>query len=286
MNSQHTAFSDDSKHEDGRFCSLSLITVKSSDLKNWKSELDKIWKESNIIEFKWSKLRGAKYKFAGQKIVDFIFRKLDELRVDILIWDNNDSRHKVFSRDDCANTARMYYHLLSNTLGTKWDKVNSWHLYPDVQSSIDWNNLKTCLASKNYVEFDNIFGTENGKFQNLSIEDISPVDSAKNKITQIADLFAGLATSSHGDFNDYREWLNNQSGQDVLFGAKVVSKKTNKHDKFYVIQYFKTICKKYKAPISFESTNGLKTHKQRYPINFWFYDPQHEYDKAPKKSVK
>ena len=85
-----------------------------------------------------------------KRLEDFIFSNFDKLRVDILIWDMDDSRHKNSGRDDNENLSRMYYHLIQNTLSKGWDKGSTWLLVPDHQSSINWRTLGEHLVSKKH----------------------------------------------------------------------------------------------------------------------------------------
>lgn len=48
---------------------------------------------------------------------------------------------------------------------------------------------------------------------------------------------------------------------------------------------FNKMAKKYKLQIAFDSTSGFKSHKPENFINFWLYEPQHKYDKAPIKTA-
>lgn len=141
----HIAFSDDSGHEDGRFNSLCLITLKSCYVDELRQTLKDILKKSGVeSEFKWSKLRSqsAKYKFCAERFESFIFDHHDKIRMDILIWDMDDSRHKSSGRDDNENLARMYYHLIQNTLSKRWDNDSTWLLVPDHQlTGVHWENI-------------------------------------------------------------------------------------------------------------------------------------------------
>jgi hypothetical protein len=91
----HFAFSDDSKHQAGEYNSLALVTFAARDAGSLKRQLDEILKNSQIdSEFKWTKLVQAKYRFAAQKIIDLVLQSNGRLRIDVLIWNINDSRHK------------------------------------------------------------------------------------------------------------------------------------------------------------------------------------------------
>src|SRR3989338_7635435 len=272
----HIAFSDDSGHEDGRFNSLCLITMELSQLDGLKEELVAILKKSGIeSEFKWSKLRSnsAKYKFCAERLEDFIFSNLDKLRVDILIWDMDDSRHKNSGRDDNENLARMYYHLIQNTLSKRWGNGSAWVLVPDHQSSIDWRTLGEYLVSKKHKTMADIFGIDEGGFINLGLKMIRPTHSHEEPFIQLADYVAGLGAYSYCHHTKYHNWLQNLSGQNSLFSNVINPEVLSSTEKvrFPLITSFTEKSKKHKKKLSFQKTGGFKTNDPRENINFWLY---------------
>ncbi len=284
----HVAFSDDSGHEDGRFNSLSLVTMESRHLNELRNKLKNILEKSGIeSEFKWSKLRSnsAKYKFCAERLEDFIFSNLNKLRIDILIWDIDDSRHKNLGRDDNENLARMYYHLIQNTLSNRWYNGSTWLLVPDHQSSINWHTLGGYLVSKKHKTMADIFGIDEGGFVNLGLKIIKPTNSHEEPFIQLADYVAGLGAYSYGHYTKYHNWLQGLSAQSSLFpdiGSSEILSNTEKV-RFPLITSFTDKSKKYKKKLSFKKTGGFKTNDPRENINFWLYTPQHSKDKAPTK---
>ena len=73
--------------------------------------VNKIITESKVSEFKWSKLRNARYYLCAKKILDLIIQDMFKLglRVDTIVWDTHDSRHRIIGRDDMANYERMFF---------------------------------------------------------------------------------------------------------------------------------------------------------------------------------
>jgi hypothetical protein len=284
----HIAFSDDSGHEDGRFNSLCLITLQSCHVSELKEKLKDILKKSGVeSEFKWSKLRSqsAKYKFCAERFENFIFDHADKIRVDVLIWDMDDSRHKNSGRDDNENLARMYYHLIQNTLSKRWHNSSTWLLVPDHQSSIKWHKLGEYLVSKKHKTMADIFGMDEGGFINLGLKIIKPTHSHEEPFIQLADYFAGLGAYSYGHHAKYHNWLQDLSGQNSLFSNVAIPEVLSNTEKvrFPLISSFTEKSKKYKKKLSFQKTGGFKTNDPRENINFWLYVPQHFEDKAPVK---
>jgi len=287
----HSAFSDDSGHEDGRYNSLGLVTLKFSQYNNLILELQKLFSESGIKgEFKWEKVRTARNGFAAKKINKFVFKHYNDLRVDVLIWDMQDSRHKDISNiDDNKDLGRMYYHLVSHVFSKRWGNECTWCWQPDKQSSIDWRLLAVCLIGKRYKTITDLFDVSKNDFWELGLKMIKISDSQKELFIQVADYFAGLGAYSYGHFDKYKNWLNSKSGQKSLFNG-TTEKRTlsgSERVRFPLIESFIDQCKKNKMTVGLESTGGLKTHDPKNHINFWLYQPQNIHDKAPtKKSNK
>lgn len=284
----HLAFSDDSEHEDGRYNSLGLVTLSYSKYLELEVELNELFLSSGIKnEFKWTKVATAKYRFVAEKINRFIFNHINDLRIDVLIWDMQDSRRKgIVGRDNDADLGIMYYQLLSCTLTKRWDiKSNTWLWKPDKQSSIGWETMKECLVSKKYKNFIDLFDINRENFFRLNLGKIEPSDSQKERFIQIADYFAGLGAYSYGHFIKYKKWLKLVSPQISLFCDNMDDLCLSNREKirFPLLGSFIKDCKKFGLGISLEQTQGLKTYNPQKNINFWLYQPQRFSDKAPTK---
>ena len=281
----HFAFSDDSKHSEGRYNSLCVVTLGAVEFEPLNSELEKLLSDSGIkSEFKWSKLGGAQYRFAAEKMIDFVLRNIDQLRLDVLIWDINDSRHKnLIGRDDTENLVRMYYHLIATTCSKKWPmEAVRWMWYPDEQSSVDWSTLRTFICSKKYRRGHDLFST-NSKFEMVDLS-VEPARSHQHSFIQLADLFAGLAAYSWGNFAQYNLWIEQQKESGLFTQKNVIKFSNSENERFPILHNFKESCTAKGMKISLESSSGLFSHRPMNRINFWFYRPQHSLDKAPTRT--
>ncbi len=283
----HVAFSDDSKHKDGRYNSLCLVSLSRNKHEELNSKIKDLLIRSDVKkEFKWLKVSGAKYRFAAEGIINFIFENINNIRIDVLVWDIQDSRHKdIIHRDDNANLARMYYHLLCCVLGKRWDCDCTWCWYPDKQSSIDWKILAKCLSLKKYEKAANLFDMPQEKFIKLGLKIIKVSRSERETFIQIADCFAGLGAWSYGHFDKYSQWLSINSEQKSFFNnGNNKSKFTNREKfRFPVLDFLIDNCKKRKMGISLKGKKGLYSYNPNNNINFWLYEPQFIEDKAPMK---
>ncbi len=284
MSLSHLAFSDDSSHQDGRYNSLSLVSLKKNEQKDLNSELECILSDSGISsEFKWSKVNDAKYRLAAKKLVDFVFKQANNsLRIDTIIWDLSDYRHEgVVGRDDNENLVRMYYHLTSTTLSKRWPIKNTqWTWKPDVQSSVDWSTLQDCIKNKKHNCTQDLF-EDNPEFAEVNLENIEPSDSKNHPLIQLADLFAGMGAYSYGHFEKYQSWKEQNETQTSMFNDNNEDFSNSEEERFKVMKDFNNKCKDNKLQIAFESKEGFYSHDPSKFINFWLYTPQHSEDKAP-----
>lgn len=291
----HVGFSDESNWNKGRFRSLGLVTCALSCLERLEAELRKVLSESDLSEFKWSELGGAKERLAAGKMCQFAVEQAcaKKLRVDVLIWDIQDSRHNIRGRSDIANLQRMYYHLFRNVLRARWPNNAVWHLYPDEHTALDWETVRDCLdnvALKSEVVAPDLL--EN-RFRvrlrrEFAINEITPVSSKEHPLLQVADLFAGMAVFSRKKPAEYFQWLSATQGQLELFiGNEDRSGPTlSMRERFQVLRAFHSLCKRRRLRVSLKEKGGLWTANPTYPINFWSYEPQHPEDKAPRRSPK
>lgn len=287
MSFTHYAFSDDSKHREERYNSLAITTLKKEDFDSLNDQLKTILKDSDIRdEFKWAKLRNARYRFAAEKIINFIFKNRSLIRVDIVIWDLQDRRHKdLTGRDDSENLVRMYYHLVSSTFSRRWSINNYvWKWYPDQQSSVDWDTLKSCINNKNHPCIADLFRL-NPDFEQVNLKRLEPSESCKHPFIQVSDLFAGMGAYSFGHYDKYNNWKNQNSSQISLFPAEKQKFSNSEEERFQIMEYFNKMCKSHRLQIAFNSTGGFKSYKPETFINFWLYEPQHKYDKAPQRAT-
>jgi hypothetical protein len=276
----HAAFSDDSKHEAGRYNSLSVVTLEIDEGRALSVELRKLIADAGLnSEFKWSDLSSATHRRVAEQMIDFTLRKINQLRIDVLIWDNHDSRHAIVGRDDTENLVRMYYHLIATTLSRRWpiDKT-IWVWLPDQQSSVHWPTLQACLRAKKHSCVADLFGA-NPAFERVNVS-VKPAKSHERVFIQLADLFAGMDAYSWGHFTKYQKWEHQQKGNH-LFGEQSVSLSRSERQRFPVLQNFREKCRTRDMKIGLTSSRGLRSHDPRQRINFWPYEPQHRTDKAP-----
>ncbi len=109
----HLAFSDESNYNTGRYRGLGLVSLPAAIAQKLISEIEQSLQKSNVSELKWKKIKNARDRYAAIKVIDICLSYVSrrELRVDVLIWDTQDSRHRVVGRDDIQNIKNMYIQL-------------------------------------------------------------------------------------------------------------------------------------------------------------------------------
>jgi hypothetical protein len=291
----HIAYADETNYNVGRYRGIGLVTLRSDKLSNLVDDLNRILLESNIHEAKWSKLNGARPRFAAEKMFDLAIEKAAEgvLRVDVLTWDTEDSRHRLKGRDDIANLQRMYYHLFQNVFIKRYPRKCTWRLYPDENLALRWGLMlffliKSGTKTPKLPQLDPEIILKLERFYNIGR--ITPSKSCNEPLIQLADLFAGMAVYSRNSFSHYDQWRCSNTVQSTLFeisdsGVVARSIKLSGSDKerCKVIDGFYKKCRVKKLGISLKTNKGFRTFDPNKPINFWWYEPQHEHDKAPTK---
>lgn len=242
-----------------------------------------------MTEMKWHDLSSGKAKFAACKLLDLAITEAvqNNLRVDVLVWDTQDSRHNIQNRDDVANLGRMFFHLLRNVLDRRWPDNSRWAVYPDKRSDFDWEPLQRSVESKGtevLYETD-LFNPDGDSRLRRSFEllGIESKDSKQFPLIQVADLFAGLGPFSRERYRKFEKWRNRNEKGESLFGRTLLKLSNTDKARFPVLDHLDKSCKTRRLQVSLKSNQGLATMNAGKPINFWLWEPQHEKDKAPTK---
>ena len=285
----HIAFSDETHYGVGRYRGIGLVTLNYGCYGNLKTELKDILKETHVKELKWQKLDARNDCQAALRFVECAVSSACAgcLRIDVLIWDTQDSRHRVIGRDDLANMHRMYYHLFKNVLVERWPDGSIWHLHPDEQASIDWSEISRFLdmASISVGTPSPLSGLIESLRTEFNIVRIEQCKSEAEPLVQMADLFAGMGVYSRNKYGHFFCWqlTHREERQIILLPDVTTNISLSNADKMRcpVLDRLDSLCKKKRLGVGLKKSKGLKTRDPANPINFWWYQPQHEEDKAP-----
>jgi hypothetical protein len=283
-------YSDESSSPDNRYRTLCAVSGEENSVKHLRGILQNILKETGVTEVKFEEIgtHSPKIKAAAKFIEAGILEAANKnIRIDVLLWDIQDSRHSIMGRDDIANFGRMYYKMIRH-IGRKWD-IQRWFFYPDTLSSVNWLDISQCLNKTTLEKYPSeLLDFFRNKGQLFFVREVRPQESHKEPIVQLADIFAGFSWFSRikgNDFLKWREHLNTQK-QPCLFStndnSQNFSRLTEKTvNRFKLLNMIIKLCREYKLGVSIKTNKRLTTFGPASQINFWTYEVQTDMDKAP-----
>lgn len=290
-------YSDESGIFDHRFQTIAVVSGLEIVLAQLKSKLKVFLDRHGIDEIKFAEIRTHHPKVeAAREFIKYSVREFAsrlKIRLDILIWDTQDSRHAIPGRDDIANLEFMYYKVLTHT-ARQWNQAE-WNFYPDKNSQVHWNEIVEYLNRTRLARYQSnllsLLESEYGT-QSLRFKTIEPIDSLYEPLIQLADLFAGMARFVKEEGKQCIQWLDYRRNKNQLSLPHFINGKNTvdetivtRQNRFQLIGEFNNLCKRHKMGISLRQRRCLWTPDPTKPINFWNYEPQHEYDKAPKRTT-
>jgi hypothetical protein len=260
-------------------------------------EIASILTNSNVADWHWKKLRNAKYRLAAEKLIDFAVPRLENgsLRIDILAWDSQDSRHSVKNPDEAKNLQIMYFHLFRNVMQMRWPSRCIWRHIPDENTCLDWNKVENHLFRKGKtaiselglpspdLEYDPLFG--NFLKSNFNIYQITAADSKEMCLCQLADLFAGIACFSKQNGSRYDSWKGGLGYSQGLFEECKESFSPGESEKLAIMLHAENAIHRCGHSVSLSRDDGFITKNPKCPLNFWWYKSKSIYDKAPSKKA-
>jgi len=286
-------YSDETGLFDKRFQAIALISGPTVHLLQLRERLQLILNENHVAEIKFSEVRTHRPKiltaqgFIGCSVREYTSRQ--KCRIGVLIWDTQDLRHAIRGRDDVANVGIMYYRLLTHT-ARQWKHVD-WHFYPDTNSEINWHDIASFLNRTpllpSICRLPSLFDLEED-IQSMKFNEIEPTDSVGEPLIQLADLFAGMARFSREEGQHCLQWLESWGNDEQLHLPDFISGMDaiddtieTKQNRYKLIGKFCSLCRQSKMGVSLREKRYLWTRNPSNAINFWNYEPQHEYDQAP-----
>jgi hypothetical protein len=272
-----------------------VISGSAAVLDELRTSVWKVKKQYGIRELKFAKIDrfdSRDYK-AAVSITALVIRDychLGKTRLDVMTWDTTDSRHAIPGRNDIENLARLYYHLLSDIIG-RWS-TGLWYVILDRDEKVDFNNLRNCLNSSSSNMGPGQFPLITESISQLidldNVKGITEADSKEEPLLQVADLFAGIGRYSCERGDECCRWLatKNNPAQLMLQGLAegvqdVQNFSRSQECRFRLIDEINKVCKRFRLGVSLETENRLWTPSPLNPVNFWFYRPQGDYDRAP-----
>jgi len=284
----HIAFFDESNWNKGRFRSISMISLEYKDYVELRSQLNDITSRRHS-EMKWAKIDSD----TGMQVIGFIFSNLHNMRIDVLTWDTEDSRHRgVIRRDDEQNLQRLYFRLMKTVMRDRWPNTATWTLCPDEHDCISWHTIKEYLDDHSWDVETIPFDTNPFRLsfiKRYTNNEIPPKQSNHQQFIQLADFFTGMAAYYFTCFDTVVLWKETNTTQTTIFdriGLETIHVELSRNDRIRIplVWEIKRRASHLKLGLSLNSTLGLVTRNPIIHLNFWLYQPQHENDKAPVKS--
>lgn len=279
----YLGFADESGDGSDRFRSLCLVTLPVARVDSVRRRIADCVGASGRDEFKWKKLSSARVQQTGNAIIDSVMLSIaEELAVHVIIWDTHDRRHRVKGRDDGANRERMFFHLAHAAFRQRPPGV--WEVFPDSGGDTDWDTIRRCLDAKGSwpAVLDLPLLRERVAEQLYQIRRIECVDSRREPLVQVADLFAGLGAYSRTMAEEFLGWYRWSTGQGSLFEPPEEPALSNRErHRFPVIDRLGQLARRARLGVSLRSKGYLLTHDPDRALSFWHYTPQHELDWAP-----
>ncbi|MDZ7704044.1 MAG: hypothetical protein U5L04_06120 [Trueperaceae bacterium] len=289
MESDYVVFTDESYVTGSRLRSIAALSVSRKYFSLVEQRLSTIIKSRSIKEFKWKDLASEKHKDCAIELLTFVIEaaQCHEVRIDVVVWDTQDARHSVQNRDDRSNFERMFYHLLNASMKRR-RRGATWTILPDEKNDVDWQILNDCLnAAGNKRDYQPLSNVSRDFLSDeyYRVYNFREVHSHEQPITQVADLFAGLSVFSQTHYEDYQQYLASQNigglFDSLLAAPARLSNSVGVRCK--VLENFYRMCRDKKMGVGLETKQRLYTRIPTNPLNFWLYEPQGEYDRAPTK---
>ena len=256
----HLAFADEHNHDSGsgRFGGIALVTMSKGDYEAVRDRILKVFSKAKIeSEFKWYKTKQARQKDAAVGLIDVaVDMALEKLiRIDVISWDYDDSRHSIDNRDSIRNFHIMYYRLLSNALHKFWPNESIWMFYPDETTCVNWEEVKSFVNTQSLKITQKTLSNLVEMLRSYHVIQTKEVPSEKSPVNQLADLFAGLIPYSRNCYEKYNYIETTKQGE-PLFEASNVDVTDTDHKRYEIIKRLLKRKNEQKVGISFKSSGG------------------------------
>lgn len=287
MNYRKEMYSDEVGFDgDSRRQGVSIISGSQEELSAVTDEIEGHLEEKGMSSLEWKDLSGVTAKRTAKRILTTVIDKCinSGVRVDVLTWSLDDSRHSVPGRDELQNLRVMYYHAICNVM-----REHGWYrwkgLYPDQHTAIDWETeVATYLRQTsvwNKLQRDERLIPSDVNVTGVMIKDVKELDSKETPSIQAADLFAGLAHFSHEHYGKYALWKNSSGGKTTSMFGDETGLSNSEEARAEVVDYVNQYCKSNKLGVSLETEENFRTWDPSNPVNFWNWESQRPEDTAP-----
>jgi hypothetical protein len=289
-NKRHLIFSDESGwNAVSRFASLAKISGTYVRTKELNSRLKQVLETYGKNEIKFNDINNKQKITIAKEFISlgYEYLRTNNIKVHILVWDKQDSRHNIIGRCDLENLKMMYYKNMKVLLN-HWNNIDtSWEFYPDEFTAIDWETDVITFIKNTRIGKEPNHPQLFEAFRNISFpayHNTKELKSHNYPIIQLADLYAGLVRTSRNESALFYPWycqkLNENQTSCFDFNDAVDVTKSLSY-KFEVMFDFKRKADSYKMGVSINKFKYFTTYTKKNNIFIWHYEPQGDFDKAP-----
>lgn len=258
-----------------------MISGKTSHIKAAEKKL-------GGLKFMWADFTDDKLRITAEKIIKTIlpFCVNGLIRIDAIIWDVKETRHRIARKDDAKNIGRMYHDLFLETFTHRWPDGADWLLCPEERDQMDWGLLDEIQGYKSGQRGENSMfdkyapsGTTQTK-QAYEIKDIKKYSFKKSALLQAAELFAGMACYSKHEYSKFIDWMDDNDRQMTMFDMNFKDFNAVHKARFSVMKEFHELCAAGKLGVGLKSYGCFNTAEAENPVNFRWHIPEIVLDKA------
>lgn len=264
----YLGFADEAHYNIGRYRGLALVSMRAIDARSLRAEVSAMLHESNSTECKWERVRSAKHRFTAQKLPHWTLDHavMGSLRVNVLTWDTGTSEDQRQGTHHMKRLRSTYLRLFAHVIRTRWPDACHWLFHPDEQDALDWMAIAQDLRDVATRE----------PARSVAIDGIVPLVSHDEPFIQIADLFAGLAVFSRGEYDDYEQWLcspSNERGEPSGEQEPPARFSSSLRQRCVILDEFYTECKLRGMHVSLRANRSLRTYDPLAPVAFEWSTP-------------
>lgn len=291
----HYAYADESGSGADRFCSVAVVSGPAEGIHHLRASIQQAYGGSPLTE--WKDVNGdRKHSEAAWCMLRCAVETILQhpVRIDVLVWDKHDRRHRVPGRDDVANLARMYYRALIHA-ARQWSHP-TWVITADEHTALPWERIADFVRQTRVVK--------RGAQLYLAIMDdrrtfqasVKTVKSSDELLVRVADLFAGLGRylreQAAANYRAWHAWRDSVESRHLQLGLALPGLEGlseppltgSARARFELVFRLNALVSSHRMGVSLETQGYFVTHRPWLPLNFWHYTPQHDRDRAPVKT--
>lgn len=277
----------DESGTDQRIQSLAFVSGPRGSIRSLNIQVKEVLAAHSVSELKFKDIDDKRRNRASRELIQRVIA-LPDIRILVMTWDLQDERHAVANRDTTANFHRMVFHGLRHN--ADWHRRTTWDWYPDQKTDLDHESIQSYLNStredKAYLRYSHLFEVHR---EYLSFRRVEQACSKKVPIIGIADMFAGMVRYSVIESEKCilalqdRQAQSNPTLLDEFQSAAHLGSRAQAEKARFVADFY-DLCARHRLGVSLKTNQRLTTFRRGNKFVFWHYEPQGDYDRAPRRA--